>query len=380
MCIRDRYGTLSGTAPDLTYTPDANYNGQDIFVYKALDLVDESPPAEVSITVELVNDAPLVDAGGPYVVDEGDLITVMATGSDVDGDPLAYAWDLNNDDVYETSGQSATFPPVIIDGPHEQVIAVQVADPQGLISTDTAGVTVANVAPSVGAITAPLDPVQVNTEISVSADFSDPGILDTHTALWDWGDDTTSDGVVVESGGTGTVTGSHTYTAAGIYTITLTVNDDDGDSRAAVFDFIVIYDPDGGFVTGGGWIESPEGAYAPDPDLTGKANFGFVSKYKKGATTPSGTTVFHFKVADLHFYSDSYEWLVVTGGDYARFKGSGTINEQGDYKFLIWAGDKNPDTFRIRIWIEDELGNETDIYDNGSDQVIGGGSIVVHKK
>ena len=42
---------------------------------------------------------------------------------------------------------------------------------------------------------------------------------------------------------------------------------------------LAVYDTGGGFVTGGGWITSPPGAYASDPQLTGKAQFGFVSKY-----------------------------------------------------------------------------------------------------
>jgi len=70
----------------------------------------------------------------------------------------------------------------------------------------------------------------------------------------------------------------------------------------------------------------------------------------------------------------------VTDSDYARFKGSGTINGMGDYKFMLWAGDDEPDTFRIKIWEEDELCNETVVYDNGMDQAIGGGNIVVHTK
>jgi hypothetical protein len=46
---------------------------------------------------------------------------------------------------------------------------------------------------------------------------------------------------------------------------------------------------------------------------------------------------------------------------------------------MLWAGDSNQDTFRIRIWTEDEAtGAETDVYDNGFDQEIGGGSIVIH--
>jgi hypothetical protein len=73
---------------------------------------------------------------------------------------------------------------------------------------------------------------------------------------------------------------------------------------------------------------------------------------------------------------------VVTGSNYARFKGSGTINGLGDYKFMLWAGDGTgvggTDTFRIKIW--EENGSEIVLYDNGIDQTIGGGSIVVHTK
>ncbi len=83
---------------------------------------------------------------------------------------------------------------------------------------------------------------------------------------------------------------------------------------------------------------------------------------------------------DLNFRSSEYEWLVVTGSDYARLKGTGTINGAGSYKFMIWAGDGSPDTFRIKIWEEDAFGNEVTIYDNGTDQAIGGGKIVVRKK
>jgi hypothetical protein len=45
---------------------------------------------------------------------------------------------------------------------------------------------------------------------------------------------------------------------------------------------VVIYDPSGGFVTGGRWINSPLGAYTPSPNLIGEASFGFNSKYKRG--------------------------------------------------------------------------------------------------
>ena len=70
---------------------------------------------------------------------------------------------------------------------------------------------------------------------------------------------------------------------------------------------------------------------------------------------------------------------MVTGSNYARFKGWGSINGEDGYRFMLWAGD-DPDTFRIRIWEEDDVGNEYDIYDNGMDQLIEGGSIVIHTR
>src|SRR5918995_6503215 len=97
-------------------------------------------------------------------------------------------------------------------------------------------------------------------------------------------------------------------------------------SGTCTFQFVVVFNPSAGFVTGGGWIQSPPGAYTEDPTLTGKATFGFVSKYKKGATVPDGTTEFEFNAGNLYFQSSSYQWLVVAGGTKAQFKGSGTIN------------------------------------------------------
>ncbi len=144
----------------------------------------------------------------------------------------------------------------------------------------------------------------------------------------------------------------------------------------------VLYDPwigQGGMVTGGGWIMSPAGAYTADPDLSGKATFGFVSRYKKGAAVPTGNTRFNFQVADLNFHSDSYDWLVIAG-EKAMYKGTGTINGAGDYGFMLSAVDSDIDKFRIKIW---DKATDSIIYDNqvgGPDGTeLGGGRIVIHK-
>jgi hypothetical protein len=45
---------------------------------------------------------------------------------------------------------------------------------------------------------------------------------------------------------------------------------------------------------------------------------------------------------------------------------------------MLRAGGGSPGTLRIRIWLE-AGGVETDVYDNGTEQAIGGGTIVIHK-
>ena len=162
-------------------------------------------------------------------------------------------------------------------------------------------------------------------------------------------------------------------------------------SAATSIAYLAVYDPTGGFVTGGGWINSPAGAYSADPTLTGKANFGFVSKYKKGSNVPDGNTEFQFHEGNLNFSSSSYDLgSLIIAGYKAIYKGEGTINGTGNYKFMVSAVDGNMsggdgyDKFRIKIWNKT---NNTIVYDNnlGMDEndvpttTLGGGSIVIHK-
>jgi VCBS repeat-containing protein len=72
-----------------TYTPLADYNGADSFTYKANDGQADSNVATVSLTVTLVNDAP-VAINDSYAMTGHTVLTagVLANDSDVDGDPL----------------------------------------------------------------------------------------------------------------------------------------------------------------------------------------------------------------------------------------------------------------------------------------------------
>jgi uncharacterized protein len=94
----------------------------------------------------VINDPPTADAGGPYTVVEGGSVTLTAAGTDPEGQPLTYAWDLDNNGTFETPGQSVSF--AGIDGPATLTVNVQVMDNGGLTAVASATVTVNNVAPT----------------------------------------------------------------------------------------------------------------------------------------------------------------------------------------------------------------------------------------
>ena len=94
------------------------------------------------------NEPPTVDAGGPYSVDEGGSVLLTATGSDPEGEPLEFKWDLDGDEIFETPGESVTFSAADLDGPSSVEVSVQVTDVSGLTATSSATVEILNVAPT----------------------------------------------------------------------------------------------------------------------------------------------------------------------------------------------------------------------------------------
>jgi hypothetical protein len=220
--------------------------------------------------------------------------------------------------------------------------------------------------------------------VSLSAALADPDPGDVHSCDVDWEGGATA-GVVDEFDGSGTCTGTFDYTAPGVYTIQVTVTDLLGESATDSV-MIVVYDPSGGFVTGGGWVTAAPGSFPANAALTGKATFGFVAKYKKGAAVPDGNTEFQFHAAGMNFHATSYDWLVVAGTK-AMYKGIGRINNSGSYQFMLTASDgknsSDPDRFRMRIWDAGGLifDNQMGAGDNDDPATaLGGGNIVIHNK
>lgn len=321
---------------------------------------------------------PVADAGGPYAAVEGSAVAFDGSATTNAGD-ASYVWDFGDG----TMGTGVSPSHVYADnGSYTARLTVGT-------SVAAAVVTVSNAAPVVHAITLPADPVAIGAQVFVSGTYSDAGAADTHTALLTW-----TGGGSAAAAAAGAFNGSLTFGAPGVHAIQAAVTDDDGGVgvRTSTLDspsYVVVYDPQAGFVTGGGWVESPAGAWAPDAAAAGHATFGFVARYARGSSEPAGHAQFRFNAGDLRFASSVFEWLVVAGAR-AQVKGRGQIDGAGDYGFLLTAvdgqvpGGGGMDRFRIKIW---DRATGLVLYDNqrGTDDsalpttVLGGGSIVIRQ-
>jgi PKD repeat protein len=314
------------------------------------------------------------DDGGTTIVTVGaGVTTCAATHQYLDDDPSDTASDAYTIGVVVTDNGTTNGAP----------------DPKS--DTGSTTVQVNNAAPVITSITGPAGPQAKGTPSTVSVSYTDVGSQDTHSCTFSWDDGTFS--TVAGSGGA--CSANHTYAAAGVYTVTVTVTDDDtGSDTETMATFTVIFDPGAGFVTGGGWINVAAGSCQLTTvcgGATGKANFGFNSKYKKGASVPDGQTEFQFQAGNLNFHSEAYEWLVISGQK-AQYRGTGEINGVTGYSFILTAYDGNVsggggvDKFRIKVWrtstgsvvFDSKMGTSDDI-DAANPQGIAGGSVVIHK-
>ncbi|MCB8944467.1 MAG: PKD domain-containing protein [Ardenticatenaceae bacterium] len=185
----------------LTVTDDDGGVGQDFGV----------------VTIELL--APTAVAGGPYSVNEGSSIPLDGSGSsDPNGFPLSYAWDFDGDGLFDDAiGAAPLYSAMSLDdGSYPVGLLVSNGF---LTATDFVSVTVLNVAPDVTLLASSWS-VPLGQAITFTGSFTDPGVGDTHTAVWDFGDGTPA--------ATGPFVSSYVYTTPGAYTVTVTISDDDG--------------------------------------------------------------------------------------------------------------------------------------------------------
>jgi uncharacterized repeat protein (TIGR01451 family) len=344
-----------------TYFNNATADGGNFSVIATGDT------APITVTGGQANQPPTANAHGPYTGTEGSPTNISGTASDPDSDPLTTTWSAAAG-AGTDPGAACTFgnanalsTTVTCNDDGSFTLTLSVNDGHNPAVTSTASLTVANANPGVS-ITSPPDAstFSIGATINLSASITDPGSNDTHTCLIDWGDGTSGPGVIAG----GVCTGSHTYSAIGVYTITVTATDDDGGSGSA--SIMVVISSARAKVTGGGFIIS-----------SGRISFGFVVMPADGGTFKGQIQIRKNGIGKFH--GDVVTSLGVAGHA-ATWAGTGTWNHAGGYTFQVSVVDngqghgsgRTPDTIALTIR------NAAGAIVFSASGALKGGNIVVH--
>jgi len=211
-------------------------NDDGIYTLEVLVIDDDSGSSTDTVLLTISNTAPTSDAGGPYSISEGDDLGIDASGSTdpSSADTLSYAWDLDDDGLFDDAiGSTLSIPWAALDGldvndDGAYTLEVQVTDDDGGWSTDTAALTISNTAPTADAggpyAISEGDPLTLDASVSV-----DPSSADTLSYAWDLDDDGFHD----DATGSNPTIPWATLVSLGIdddgtYTLEVQVTDDDG--------------------------------------------------------------------------------------------------------------------------------------------------------
>jgi endonuclease/exonuclease/phosphatase family metal-dependent hydrolase len=342
---------------------------------------------------------PNVDAGPSAFGVEGAPITLRGSAFDRESSPTL-AW------TYEPAGEVDPGTSCAFADPSAAQTTITCTDDGVFTATltardgvnqpvsDSTDVIVRNAPPKLS-LTSPT-PWQVfraGAPVTLAAPFTDAG-QDTHTCTVNWDDGNGADSYPASAMACDR---TRTLPHAGMYTINVTVTDDDGgaDTKHVM---IVVYDPDGGYPTAGGLLDmqpeiaSPAGALPAAPTSSGTAHFQINPKYQPGDLGPAPSTgKVSFTLPDAGFSLDStsLEWLAVPPDGKAAVKGAATVNGTPGYGFVVYVYDE-PDSFRLVVWRLASGPNPsgTLVYDNAegagydldvaNPQPISKGSISIH--
>ncbi len=307
-----------------------SFDGSHIYadngVYTVTVIVNDDDGGMASQTFEVVvnNVAPVLTVAPDQVVNEGALLSIPNIGQFTDpgfNNPLNVGGEVTEKFTYfvdwgdGTPGSSG--PPTIdvpgspgvptqgsFDGSHiyadngVYTVTVTINDDDGGMAVQTFEVTVNNVAP-----TLVVPPNQVVTEgallsITNIGQFTDPGfnnplnvggeVTEKFTYFVDWGDGTpgSSGPPTIDVPGSpgvptqGSFDGSHNYADNGVYTVTVTINDDDGGMAVQTFEVTVnnvaptLVVPPDQIVNEGALLSIPNIGQFTDPGFDNPLNVG----------------------------------------------------------------------------------------------------------
>jgi PKD repeat protein len=350
----DPFPSPWGTYPFLaTHKPYHTYGDNGIYTITITVEDDDGGSYVYTTSVTIDNVAPTIDDVTSPGGDEGILLSYKSIASDLGSDDLKFTWiwgDGSSDSVttYFNDGVSpdpypspwGTFPYSVTDSLDHTygdngiyTITLIIEDDDGGSTSTTRAVTINNVAPTIDTFTAPGG--DEGTLLSYLSEATDQG-SDDLKFTWMWGDGSSDTITTYFNDGIGpdpypsplgtypfsaTDSVSHTYGDNGIYTITLTVEDDDGGSTSQSTSITI--DNVAPTITPFGPFSLDEGMnfdlYAISTDL-GSDDLTFTWELEMGPTVtttyyndgmgpdpyPSPLGTFPFTVTDMvsHMYGD----------------------------------------------------------------------------
>lgn len=210
----------TGTGLTTTHTYEAN--GDYTVTLTVTDDQGATDTTQQTVTVGILNDPPT--ASFSYTCAD---LTCDFNGlgsSDTDGSIVGFEWDFDNDGVFDATGSSVihSFP---TNGVYQ--VTLKVTDDNGATDSVTQAVSVTS---SVNLLpTADFTFECIGLSCTFTNASTDPdGFVISY--LWDFGDGVTA----------ADINPSHTFSAAGTYAVTLTVEDDAGDTASTTKDVTVV--------------------------------------------------------------------------------------------------------------------------------------------
>ena len=179
--------------------------------------------------------------------------TVFELGSFSDSVTDSQTWEatVNWGDGYESTfttvpGDLPSLEHQYQDGPATYTVNIVIADSDGYKGHSSFQVVVNNIAPQVS-----IDSINNNSPytlvgniIVLNGSFTDPGTMDTHEAMVDWGEGGGFEPIDINTS-VNTITGEHMYSSTNIYTVTLQVVDKDGAENSDIATITVTTPEDG---------------------------------------------------------------------------------------------------------------------------------------
>lgn len=251
-------GTVTGSAGSFTVAGSHSYADEGSYAV-SVTVTDKGGSTTNLSGSARVSDAVLTAGPAQTITPTEGLAFSGTVGSFTDANPAAtnadftatISWGDSSTSAGTISGSAGSF---TVAGSHtyadegSYAVSSTVTDDGGSTVTLSGNAKVGDASLTAGPATPPHSNINYIGPVATLTD-ANPGATKTDfTAAINWGDNSSSAGVVAgPTGGPFTVNGSHTYTSTGFFTITVTVNDDGG-SKATTSSTVLIY----AFAPGGG--------------------------------------------------------------------------------------------------------------------------------